>query len=175
MMRAVGRRQVTDDGGSRPDFMQVSGRWVFGRSILLQDDADPPLASHGFLDGGDRCFSADVDWHHQPGKQHQVARRQDDQRVLGDRRKYALLFTPRFVGRRVGGGRCLFHLHFHDFVSDSNLAQDDPQAAMLERAFFNLETTLRQVDAPLEATVRDLQPVNQRVDGQVYRPLANDR
>ena len=122
MMRAVGRRQITNDRCGGSDFVQLGGRRILRCRIALQDDADPPLAAHRFLDRGHRRFAADVDRHHQAGEQHEIARRKNDQRIVGNRRKCGLGASPRFLGRRARrGGCCLIHLHVQNLSSDQSL------------------------------------------------------
>ena len=111
MVRAVGRRQIAHDRRGGSDVVQFRGRRIVGRGIALEDNPDPALAPHRFLNRGDRCFAADVDRHHEPRKQHEVTRGQDDQRVIGNRRKAPLGVRARLFGDRLGGRRVrLFHL-----------------------------------------------------------------
>ena len=85
VMRAVRRGHVAQDLGRGADLVQLlGGRLVDGR-IGLQHEADHGLAAHGFLRRRDGGRAADGQRHHDAGKQHHVAQRQDDQVIRRDR------------------------------------------------------------------------------------------
>jgi hypothetical protein len=79
--------------------MQVIRSRLVDVGLGLQQDAERALQAHGLLRGGDRTLASHGQRHHEAGKEHESAYRDDDQRVIGQR---AVRVVPpwRCLGRR---------------------------------------------------------------------------
>ena len=83
VMVAVGRGHVAQDLGGRADAMQMLGPRRLDRRVALQDDADRLVGLGCGLGAGDRLRAAERERRHDARKEHDVARRQHDQRAVG--------------------------------------------------------------------------------------------
>ena len=83
VMIAVRRRHITQDFGHGADAMEVLGPRRVDRGVLLQHHADRLVGARGGLGAGDGLRAAETERRHHAGKEHGVARRQDDQGAIG--------------------------------------------------------------------------------------------
>lgn len=86
VMRAVRRRDVAHDAGDGADAVHVDRFGVGHLGIALQQDPDLALVADSLLRGRDRFRPADRNREDEPGKQHRIAYRHDDQGVRRQRR-----------------------------------------------------------------------------------------
>ncbi len=120
VMQAVGRRDVAKHAGAGADPVQVVGAGLLDVGLALQQHAERALGAHGLLRGGARALAPDRQREHGTREHHDVAHRQDDQRVVGERtrpplRGRALLGRGRLAvraavrGKGIAGVRVLVH------------------------------------------------------------------
>ncbi len=102
---AVRRRDVARDIRDRSHAVHVDRRRIVGLWVALHQDADFALLAHGLLGRRDRARATDRDRHDGPGKQHEVAHRDDDHGIGRQRAQHGRL---RGVAGRAGGRRTLF-------------------------------------------------------------------
>jgi hypothetical protein len=81
LVRAVGRRDVTQDGGRGADRIEIALRRILGVRMPLQQHADAPLGAHGFLSRSHRRGARHRKRCDQPREQDDVAHRHDDQGI----------------------------------------------------------------------------------------------
>jgi hypothetical protein len=100
VVTAVGRGDVTHDVGERAHAVHVDRGRILDLGGTLQQNADLALIAHGLLRGRNRFRTAERNRQHQPGEQHGVAHRHNDQRVRRQSRQ-----------RRGANARALFCAH----------------------------------------------------------------
>ena len=111
MVRAVGCGHIAQHrrGGTHP--VQVVGSRLVGVAPALQKNAQRSLQPHGLLHRRPRTLAVDHQGHHHAREQDDIAHRDDDQRVVGQRARdglaLALALRRECVGPRgrVGAGR----------------------------------------------------------------------
>ena len=86
MVAAVGARHIAQQVGLGAHAMQVDRDRVVGAGVALQHQPDRPAEPDRGLRRRDRALAAERDRQHGPGKQHEVAGRDQDQRIFGERR-----------------------------------------------------------------------------------------
>ena len=77
---------MTDDNMHTPTVVLVHGGFA---DASFWTPVIKALQARGFLRRGTRTLAADRDGNHQAGEQHDIAHRQDDQRVFGQRTRRA--------------------------------------------------------------------------------------
>ena len=97
MVQPVRRRDVAQHGGARADPVQVLGARHLDIGLALQQHAERTLESNGLLRRRAGTLATDGQRKDRSRKHHDIAYRQDDQRILGNRAR--CVFRPR--GRRT--------------------------------------------------------------------------
>jgi len=111
VMRSVRRRDVAEHFRAGADPVQVVRTGLFDVGLVLQHDAQRALQAHGFLRRGGGARARDGQREHHAREEHDVAHRDDDKRVLGDRSRRGFRTRSSGLGRsrcrrgRVGGNR----------------------------------------------------------------------
>jgi hypothetical protein len=82
VMGAVGHRDVAQDLRAGPHAVKLLWRRILDRWVVLEKNAEHPLAAHRLLGGRNRGRSSDRQWQDHAGKQHRLTDRQDDHAVL---------------------------------------------------------------------------------------------
>ena len=82
MMAAIGRGQIARDIGDRADAVHVGAVGLRGLAVALHEDADLPLLAHRLLHSRDRDRPPDRDREEHAGKEHRIAHRQNEERIL---------------------------------------------------------------------------------------------
>ena len=175
VMRAVGARHIAQEARLGAHAVQVDRDRVVGRRVALQQQADRPAEPHRRLRRRDRALAAERDRQYRAGKQDEVARRDQDQRVSG-----SAGMPANAVSMAPGGGAAALSAVRKSWSSRgmaislimagrrdrrSNLVQLQHQAAICQMPAGDLEPRRRQLDPALEVPMRYLQPVDLGVLG----------
>ena len=98
VMRAVRRRDVAQHVGHGADPVHVAGAGLFHFGLALQQYAERALQTRGLVRRGARAFASYREREHHARKQHDIAHRNDDQRIFGQRARRCSRLGPR-LGR----------------------------------------------------------------------------
>jgi hypothetical protein len=85
MVSAIGAGYIANDAGDRAGLMQVAAGGPLQVRIMLQQEAELAIVSHGFLRRRQRAVAVDGHRHDGAREQHQIAHRNDHEHVVGDR------------------------------------------------------------------------------------------
>lgn len=84
MVATVLRRDIAQHLRHRPDLVEFVGTGVLVGWVFLQEQADRPLGLDRLLRGGNRALATDGQRQDHAREQHEVAHRNDDERILGE-------------------------------------------------------------------------------------------
>ena len=101
VVRTVRRGQVAEDRRDRPDGMKIARRRLLGLRIALQEHADRLLRARRFLGAHDRLAAAQPQRRDEPRKEHEVADRDDDERIGRQRRGLGRIERGRVRGHHA--------------------------------------------------------------------------
>ena len=109
MMLAVGAGHIAQYVGLGAHPVQIDRDRVVGRRIALQDQPDWPVETNRSLRRRDRALATERDRQHRAGKHYEIARRDQDQRIVGKRRDPGQrAFNPTWCRGRGGFRRAQF-------------------------------------------------------------------
>jgi hypothetical protein len=166
VVRAVRGRDVTEDARDRADPLQVVEAGILGLGVLLQQEPDLALGADGLLRPGDGLLALDRHRQDDAREEHHVAHRQHEQHVIGQARQRLGLG----LGLAARGSQWDL-VRAHPFTSTRSApGQQQLQATIRKLLGDQFPPPGRQGQAPLEAAVRNLEPLDRGIGEPPRQP-----